>query len=154
MAKILIASKLAHSIWLEIIVANEHGRMPTPVELDAPRVELKGTNSLRVAVDSPSQDGFRFATTEVDEALWEAWKEKNKGLEFMRKGMVFEAKNQSEFQAKAKERVNDVRTRTGMEPLAQEGDPRLAAAPGAPVHQRVDADTEHLAKLSGHAAAA
>lgn len=132
MAQVLICSKLAHSFWLEIVKPNPNkdANWPMPVDPNAPRVEIKGSNSLRLTETEPSQSGFRFAQTPVDESLWREWLKINKDLKFVRDGFVFEAASLQEAKGKAKERVDE---RTGLEPLQADGsDPRLKSVNTTP----------------------
>jgi len=145
MGTVTIASKLHVGLILELITPSK-GRMPTPIDEEHKRVEIKGTNSLLLVAGSPSQGIHRYATTEVDEEFWNEWLKRNKGLACIRNGQVFVAKNENEAKAMARERVGSVRT--GFEALAQKNDPRLKSVPGA---QAVETDEDHLRKLGSAA---
>lgn len=102
MAKtIIIGCKLPHGLILE------HPTNP------AHKVTLNGANKASII-------GAGYATTEVDEEFWAAWKTAA-GADFapLQSGAIFEAKNQNDMFAVAREKANE---KTGFEPLPQNGD--------------------------------
>jgi hypothetical protein len=143
MAEVLIGCKLPNGIILELMplpptVVKDQQLYPAPA---GKRVELKGANSLRTHRRQVSMAVHPYAVTRVDKAFWDEWFERNKELEFIRKGLVFVAQTERDFNAIAKE--NAAKT-TGMEALNPEKDPRL---PRSPVPgQTVEADPEALAR--------
>jgi hypothetical protein len=80
--------------------------------------KLNGKNSALVI-------GGYGLTENVDEALFDAWAEKNKLLSFMRQGLIFKQKNTDEAKAQA---IDTADKRTGLEPLNPKDMPKGLAA--------------------------
>lgn len=96
-------------------------RLPSGLVLEIPgksRVILAGQRQAqeRSPIIMLSQDDCGY--TDVDQDFWEAWK-KMVGPEFapLKYGAIFEAKNQQDAKAKARELKKE---KTGHEPLSQE----------------------------------
>jgi hypothetical protein len=129
---VLIGCKLPLGFTMEIVqpgtAVNADGK---PVQMLHPakrgeRVFIKGANSMRVNPRA-HQGVHPFAITRVDRSLWEAWIARNADFDFVKRGLVFEAKNERDAQAMAKERLPE---RTGLEGLNPrvEKDPRMPKA--------------------------
>lgn len=154
MAKILIGCKLSNGVTLEIIDPpdadkSKQGLIPKPT---GKRVVLKGANSLRVDRRS-SQAVYPYAVTEVDESFWREWigRPGNKEFDFIKNGLVFEAKSQDALKGMSKERAEQ---RTGTEPLMVDiaKDPRMPK--GTTVSTTVEADPASVALARQNEAAA
>lgn len=70
-------------------------------------VVFKGANSALII-------GGHGITENVDAAFWSSWLERNKGLEFVRKGLVFADAKADNTKAQAKEKSQ---VKTGLEPI-------------------------------------
>ena len=79
-----------------------------------------------------------FGLTEVKREFWEKWKEQNKGLELLQKGLVFAHGEKESTSAYAAEHAE---LKCGLEPLNPEGDPRTDQSE-SPNLSDVEADTE------------
>jgi hypothetical protein len=143
MPSVLIGCKLPNGIILELITPPEadvskQGLIPKPT---GERVTLKGANSLRTNTRS-SLGQFAYAVTRVDKGFWDKWLARYKDLDFIKNGLVFEAKNQDEFAAIARERAG---LRTQLEPLAVDitSDPRVPK--GTTTSTKLEADPASVA---------
>lgn len=102
MPTILIGCRLPHGLTLT---------HPNPEVTE--KVTLAGTysNPLRRPDHSPAAD---FVTTPVDVEFWEVWKKAYSTYVPLKKGAIFEARNETEAAAKMK----DLRkVKTGFEPV-------------------------------------
>jgi hypothetical protein len=148
MAEVVIGCKLPNGMILELMPLppkelKEQQLHPGP---PGKRVTLKGANSLRTHKRQPSPAAYDYAVTSVDKAFWDAWLERNREMDFIRNGLVFEAPNLNAANAIAKERA---KTPTGMEALNPEKDPRMPKSdqPG----QSVEADPDALKRARAQA---
>lgn len=104
MANVLIGCKLPHGLQLQL--ADDESETV---------VVLNGQNQ-----NGYSKDMYvppvPYGETKVDADFWNAWKKENAGLDFVKKGLVFEAPvgKPAELAAKAKDT-----DKTGLEPLNQ-----------------------------------
>lgn len=95
-------------------------RLPNGMVLHHPQnreltVKIAGTSS------APTESGLylppkMFATTEVDAEFWEAWKAAYVGFPPLKNRAIFEARNDQEASAKAKEVKSE---KTGFEQLSK-----------------------------------
>jgi hypothetical protein len=98
-------------------------RLPNGLIIDLgdatkPSIELAGQRQAQENSPIVLLNESHYGVTEVDESYWEAWK-KHVGPEFapLKSQAIFEAKNEKEAKAKAKD-LKEVKT--GHEPLKQE----------------------------------
>jgi len=106
---------------MEIIKPHELQYSLVPAEPTGPRVLLNGANSTRIERISPQS--FAYGTTEVDADFAKAWFEANKDEPFVKKGLVFMVASEAALRGEIKDRADEL---TGLEPLKQDGDKRLA----------------------------
>lgn len=85
------------------------------LEHEGKQVTLAGQNQNKQGIILLSQDDY--GETIVDASYWAAWKKANAGFAPLETGAIFEAKNQSEVKAKAKELKAE---KTGHEPMPQD----------------------------------
>lgn len=107
MATILIGSKLPHGLVLK------HPAKPTAT------VTLKGLNSAPRGVNGQPVV-IAYATTEIDQDFWDAWYMAHNGpkpFAAIASGAIFIAKTEEAAKKIAKEQV---KRKTGMEPMSQE----------------------------------
>lgn len=95
MAKVIIGCKLPHGLILE-----------NPLNPNV-TVELNGLNKSLII-------GAKHATTEVDAEFWDLWKNTNPKFSALLSGAIFEAKNEADAKAIAKEKLKE---KTGFEAM-------------------------------------
>jgi hypothetical protein len=105
MANITVGCKLPNGLVLE------HPKNPDKT------VILNGVNKAVIS-------GIDYATTEVDEEFWNAWKESNDKFPALVSGAIFAAKGEANVKAVAKELKDE---KTNLEPMRQDGKDKRAA---------------------------
>lgn len=121
MAKIPVGCKLPNGLWMELVAPapQKAGFMPAPV---GARVRLNGANSVASGIINPAAP--QYGLTYVEEDFAREWFKRNKEMGFVTSGAVFEAKDEKVFAGEVKDRTNDARTRTGLEPFVPVVDPK------------------------------
>ena len=94
---VIVGCRLPHGLIIE-----------NPLNL-AEKATLRGLNSTLII-------GATHATTEIDADLWAAWKAVHSKHPAVTSGAIFEAGNQRDAEAKAKELAKE---KTGFEPMPQ-----------------------------------
>jgi hypothetical protein len=140
---VLIGCKIPNGIILELITepskdVKEQTLQPRPT---GPRVTLKGSNTLRTD-RRMAQAQHLYATTRVEAAFWNAWYARNRDMDFVKNGLVFVAKNESELKGISKERQG---VATGLEPLNPDLSKESRIPKGAQPSTRVETDPGTLA---------
>jgi hypothetical protein len=97
-------------------------RLPHGLTLSHPNPEVKhkvtlaGLHSSKL-VNRDGGPAAQYVTTTVDADFWEVWKTAYRGYKPLQTGAIFEARNETEAIAKAKELRKE---KTGLEPLQPE----------------------------------
>jgi hypothetical protein len=104
MANILIGCRLPNGLIL---------RHPDPARKGA-TVKLRGANEAQV---KSVVIGETFVTTPVDADFWETWKKVYSDYEPLKKGAIFEARNEPEANGKGRELTKE---KTGFEAMAKD----------------------------------
>jgi hypothetical protein len=145
MAKVLIGCRLPNGLTLEIINLQVDPTTGKPLNVlqpaprnDERRVVLNGANSVNTKILRAAAIPV-YGKTLVDETLWEEWCKFNAKHPALRNGALFMAKNDAEFDAKAKV---GLQVRGGFEPL----DPGVEIEDDAGVI--VASDKDQLRKLA------
>lgn len=138
MAKVFIGCKLPNGLLMELIRLPENKNSIIPVGRtdDDIVVRLAGANESRIARTNPADAAFGI--TEVDEEFAKEWFKRNKGLKFVKDGLVFMVGTDAAAKAEAKDRRTE---RTGLEPLNP--DP----AKDSRVQAGIEPDKKHLALM-------
>jgi hypothetical protein len=142
---VYVGCKLPNGLLMELIKVPQQKNAIIPVGRTDEDivVRLNGANSARIARTNPAEHAYGI--TEVDETFAKAWFEANKGLKFVKEGIVFMVGSQSALKGEIKDRTGDDATRTGLEPIKTDGtDPRQQSG--------VEADKEQLRRLGAQAA--
>lgn len=120
MAKLFIGCKLPNGIKLELITPQLDSETGKPLNVlhPAPRNEkasvvLNGANSINTKILHAAQVPV-YGKTLVDEELWGLWYKANSKHPAVLNGSIFAAKNDDEFEAKARVGVKVI---GGFEPL-------------------------------------
>jgi hypothetical protein len=77
------------------------------------KVTIAGIYSSKI-VNRDGSPAAQYATTPVDADFWEIWKTAYRGFKPLTTGAIFEARNETEAGAKAREKAKEL---TGFEPL-------------------------------------
>lgn len=125
MSKVYVGCKLPNGLWMELLKPHPQEKSTVPNPQTGPRVELKGANSAKIELVNPAE--LRYGVTLVDEDFAKAWFEANKDAPYVKEGQVFMVASEAAARSEIKDRTNDARTLTGLEPLRTDGkDKRLA----------------------------
>jgi hypothetical protein len=128
---VLVGCKLPHGLILELLDPIKPGEDFMKPHAAGKQVTIKGACSLYNQVDKKSRSHFQYAITPVDKAFFDEWYRRNKDLDCVRNGLIFVTEKQSIAEGLAKERVD---VKTGLEPLAQQDDPRMKRAEPNPAY--------------------
>lgn len=95
------------------------GRLPCGIILELPGkppVKINGQNSTQARSPIILLSDEDYGTTEIDAEYWAEWKKLHVGFAPLETGAIFEAKNQVDAKAKARELRKE---KTGHEPMPQ-----------------------------------
>lgn len=133
---VTVACKLPHGLWLRRFKSAEEPeaqrdgtiKMRTIYREEGERFRING--NAMPAIRDPEKDyptivggynGYAL-TSGVPADLWCAWLEANKDTAMVRKGLVFACEKSADASQEAKRNLG---VRTGLEPLAKDGDARM-----------------------------
>lgn len=121
MDMVKVGCKLPNGLWLEIITKSSN-LAPAP---QGPRIRLKGTNEIMKGVNPLVRDA---AYTEVEKGFWSEWLKRNKDMEAVKSGFIFEVASFEQAASESKDRIG---LKTGLEPLNPRKPPKDVEADAA-----------------------
>lgn len=124
METVTVACKLPHGLFLENV--GEDGSKHR-IKVNGARLPLDGKGRERRLFDLEGSYGL---TPGVPADFWARWASENAKYPPFAKGMIFAQVQTASAEAQARELDGDAITRTGLEPLNPDGDPRTRSVAG------------------------
>lgn len=126
--QVTVACKIPMGLHMDLVAdpAKLKDRKPEDPPLETRRVTLNGGNSADAVVG--------YGMTVVDKDFWDAWAKQNANNPLLTNHEIWALPRPDSAAAKAKEETKDVKT--GLEPIAQENDPRAAGLNVKPVDKK------------------